>query len=134
MSLLRRLRGTSLLIRFGATSLVLTFVLGAVLASVLSTAIVIRAEQLKQFDSQAQAKKNIVRAVEAVAEKLGNTKAVCRKCYIHPAVIDAYLDRSLLDTLEQRADAAIAESDDLRPDELSVLKFLRKRLEKEKAA
>ena len=45
MSLLRRLRGTSLLIRFGATSLVLTFVVGAVLSSVLSTAIEDRARQ-----------------------------------------------------------------------------------------
>ena len=83
---------------------------------------------------QREAKKNIVQAIEAVAERLGNTKAVCRKCYIHPAIIDAYLDGSLLETLEQRADAAIAESDDLKPDELAVLKFLRKRLEKEKAA
>jgi DNA topoisomerase-1 len=33
-----------------------------------------------------------VRAVEQVAKELGNTKAVCRKCYIHPAVIDMYLD------------------------------------------
>ena len=45
---------------------------------------------------------------------LGNTKSVCRKCYIHPAIIDAYLDRSLLETLEQRADAALAEPDGLR--------------------
>jgi DNA topoisomerase I len=41
--------------------------------------------------SAADAKKNVVRAVEAVARRLGNTPAVCRKCYVHPAVIDAYL-------------------------------------------
>jgi DNA topoisomerase-1 len=40
--------------------------------------------------TQAEAKRNIVRAVEAVAERLGNTKAVCRKSYIHPAVFEAY--------------------------------------------
>jgi DNA topoisomerase I len=34
-------------------------------------------------------------AIERVARQLGNTKAVCRKCYIHPAVIDAYLDGRL---------------------------------------
>jgi DNA topoisomerase-1 len=42
-------------------------------------------------ESAAAGKKTIVRAVEEVARQLGNTKAVCRKCYIHPAVFDAYL-------------------------------------------
>ena len=46
-------------------------------------------------DSAALAKKNIVQAVEQVARRLGNTKAVCRKCYIHPAVLEAYLDGSM---------------------------------------
>jgi DNA topoisomerase-1 len=85
-------------------------------------------------ESATEAKKNLVQAIEAVAGLLGNTKSVCRKCYIHPAVIDAYLDRSLLDTLEQRADAALAEAEGLRPEEQAVLRFLRKRLEKERAA
>jgi DNA topoisomerase-1 len=40
--------------------------------------------------SQSEAKRSIVRAVESVASRLGNTKAVCRKCYIHPIVFDAY--------------------------------------------
>ena len=43
----------------------------------------------ERCDSDAEAKRNIVEAVEAVAKRLGNTKAVCRKCYIHPAVFDA---------------------------------------------
>jgi DNA topoisomerase-1 len=37
------------------------------------------------------AKKNIVRAIETVAARLGNTASVCRKCYIHPLVFDAYM-------------------------------------------
>jgi len=45
---------------------------------------------MKPFTSQRQLKANVVRAIEAVAEELGNTKAVCRKCYIHPAVLKAY--------------------------------------------
>ena len=40
-------------------------------------------------------KKGLSQAVEQVARQLGNTKAVCRKCYIHPAVIEAHLDGSL---------------------------------------
>ena len=45
--------------------------------------------------AQATAKKNVVQAVESVAKLLGNTPAICRKCYIHPAVFDGYLDGSL---------------------------------------
>ena len=44
-----------------------------------------------RVSSVAQAKRNIVRAVETVARQLGNTKTVCRKSYIHPAVFEAYL-------------------------------------------
>jgi DNA topoisomerase I len=43
------------------------------------------------FASQAQAKRNIVRAVEAVARRLGNTRSVCRKSYIHPAIFETYV-------------------------------------------
>jgi DNA topoisomerase-1 len=43
------------------------------------------------FDSESQAKKNVVRAIESVAEQLGNTPSVCRKCYVHPAVLESYL-------------------------------------------
>jgi DNA topoisomerase-1 len=42
--------------------------------------------------SETEGKRNIVRAVESVAKRLGNTKAVSRKCYIHPTVFDAYVD------------------------------------------
>jgi DNA topoisomerase-1 len=42
--------------------------------------------------SQTDAKRNIVKAVESVAKRLGNTKAVSRKCYIHPTIFDAYVD------------------------------------------
>ena len=49
--------------------------------------------------SQTAAKRVISQAVTAVAERLGNTKAVCRKAYIHPAVIAAYLEQTLSDVL-----------------------------------
>jgi DNA topoisomerase I len=45
-----------------------------------------------RFSSIAEAKRNIIQAVTVVAKQLGNTKAVCRKSYIHPAIFDAYLD------------------------------------------
>jgi DNA topoisomerase IB len=59
-------------------------------------------QEYEKFDSEAQGKKNVVRAIEAVAEKLGNTPSICRKCYVHPAVIESYLDGSMLDALRQR--------------------------------
>ena len=47
------------------------------------------------FHTQRQAQRNIKQAIEVVAEKLGNTVAVCRKCYIHPFIVDAYLQKKL---------------------------------------
>jgi DNA topoisomerase-1 len=58
--------------------------------------------EFNAFDSPAHAKRNIVRGVESVADRLGNTKAVCRKCYIHPAIINGYTDGSLLRVLSRR--------------------------------
>ena len=54
----------------------------------------------------------MVRAVESVAKRLGNTPAICRKCYIHPAVFEGYLDGSLAEGLKQRADALLDEHDE----------------------
>jgi DNA topoisomerase-1 len=81
------------------------------------------------FDSEAHAKRNIVRAIESVAEKLGNTPTICRQCYVHPLVFDSYLDGTLLETLKQRAEAELSEAlGELRPEEAAVLAFLQQRL------
>lgn len=48
-----------------------------------------------EFTSKAHATRNVAAAIESVAKLLGNTKAVCRKCYVHPAVIDAYMEGRL---------------------------------------
>jgi len=50
--------------------------------------------------SATQAKKNVAKAIETVARQLGNTKTVCRKCYIHPAIVDSYMNGSLLGALK----------------------------------
>ena len=52
--------------------------------------------------SQCATKNGLSQAIERVARQLGNTKAVCRKCYIHPAVIDAYVDGSLAKAMTSR--------------------------------
>jgi DNA topoisomerase-1 len=91
-------------------------------------------EEFEKFDSKAQRKRNIVRAIERVAERLGNTPSVCKKCYVHPLILDSYLDGTMLDTLKQRAQTVIKESlDQLRPEEAAVLGLLQQRLTKEVA-
>jgi DNA topoisomerase-1 len=45
--------------------------------------------------TQTAIKRGLVKIVETVAEQLGNTVAVCRKCYIHPRVLEAYSDAAL---------------------------------------
>ena len=90
--------------------------------------------EFEQFDSAAQAKKNIVRAIEAVAEKLGNTPSICRKCYVHPAVIDAYMDGAMLEGLRARAEQELSEDlHELPPEEAAVMALLQQRLQLETA-
>lgn len=85
--------------------------------------------EFEKFDTKAQAKKNLVAAIETVAKKLGNTPAVCRKCYVHPEVLDSYLEGSLVETLRQRAEMAIAKSlHGLSSEEAAVLELLQQRL------
>ena len=95
---------------------------------------VLAAQLLREFEaheSDGEAKKNILRAVEMVAKRLGNTKAVCRKCYIHPAIFDAYLDGSMLETIEQRARKVSRAVDRLTEGESVVLTLLQRRLARE---
>ena len=92
-------------------------------------------QEFEKFDSQAQAKKNVVRAIERVAERLGNTPTVCRKCYVHPAVLNSYLDGTMIESLRQEADREIEESlGDLKPEEAAVMGLLRNRLAREEEA
>jgi len=81
--------------------------------------------------TKAEARKNVLHAVEKVAGRLGNTVAVCRKCYVHPVVFDAYLDGTLAGTLRQRLDheARVGE-DRLRPEEMAVLALLHHHLDR----
>ncbi len=89
-------------------------------------------QEFESFDSQARAKKNVVAAIESVAEKLGNTKAVCRKCCIHPALIESYLDGSTLEVLKGRAERKLSRNlSSLRPEEAAVIALLRGRLQRE---
>ena len=88
--------------------------------------------EYEQFDSEAQAKRNVVQAIESVAKRLGNTPTVCRKCYVHPEVIASYLDGSMLEALRASAqDQLQHELHALEPEEAAVLALLQYRLRRE---
>jgi DNA topoisomerase-1 len=88
--------------------------------------------EFEDFDSQAAARRNITQAIERVAERLGNTKAICRKCYVHPAVIDAYLDHSLVETLKSRTEQELRGSlSKLPAEEAAVLTLLQQRMKRQ---
>ena len=85
--------------------------------------------KMQEVDSETVAKKNILTAIEAVARLLGNTVAICRKCYIHPAVPTSYLNGTLAQNLRARADSQIASHlHKLKPEEAAVLSLLRQEL------
>jgi DNA topoisomerase-1 len=90
------------------------------------TALAARAlKEFQDFDSQAAAKRRVTSAIEQVAKRLGNTKAVCRKCYVHPAVIQTFLDRRLVETLQDKAQRELRTSlHKLTPEEGAVLGLL----------
>jgi DNA topoisomerase-1 len=64
----------------------------------------------ERADSKGRHKRNIVRAVEVVAKQLGNTRAVCQKSYIHPAIVKAYEDGSLSKLIARQEGSSGAKS------------------------
>lgn len=83
--------------------------------------------EFEPFESETQAKKNIVQAIKTTSERLRNTPAICRKCYVHPAVLDSYLAGDLLKaehTVERSGEANAL--DGLRSGEAAVLALLRR--------
>jgi DNA topoisomerase I len=87
-------------------------------------------QEFQSVDTQAAAKRNVTQAIERVAAKLGNTPAICRKCYVHPEVIGCYLDGSLVDLLKEKVAGKLRDDlDGLDAAEAAVLVFLQKRLE-----
>ena len=92
----------------------------------------IAAESLREVGpapTKREAERNVLRAIDHTAERLGNTRAVCRKYYIHPALLDAYLDGDVLPALpnpvwqERRPHGPT-----LRRHESEVLAFLKARV------
>jgi DNA topoisomerase I len=79
-------------------------------------------------ETQSQVKKNIVEAIKKVAERLGNTPAVCRKCYVHPTVLETYMTGELVKTLEAAEKKMKASQHSLRDEEVQLMFLLERRL------
>ena len=101
-------------------------------AGTVLTAMALKTQE--KFETKKQAKANVTTAIRAVATILGNTPPVCRKCYVHPAILENYLDGNSIEALKQRTEEALQKEDvDLRSSEAAVLKFLNARLAKKAA-
>ena len=88
-----------------------------------------QAIRTEEADASAPTKAELTRVVEDVAKRLGNTPAVCRKCYIHPQIIDSYLDGTLAEILSKEASRALESNRrSMDHDEKLVLSVLRRRL------
>ncbi len=75
-------------------------------------------------ETKKQAKANIKHAISAVAEILGNTPAVCRRCYIHPTILEAYLNGNSVNGFKPRSQEFERRGVDLASAQAAVLKFL----------
>jgi DNA topoisomerase I len=78
-------------------------------------------QKMGPADSASAAKKNVSFAIETVARQMGNTPSVCRKCYVHPAILDSYLEGSMLSMFENESPK---NSFELTPIEKAVLRML----------
>jgi DNA topoisomerase-1 len=78
--------------------------------------------------SKSESRRNIVRAIEQVAQRLGNTPSICKKCYVHPVILDAYPDGSLAAAFLHKNRTARPRLNSLRPEEAAVLALLQRHL------
>ena len=84
------------------------------------------------FASATEAKRNVVAAIKSVAERLGNTPSVCRKCYVHPVVLESYLGGMSVEAAKRKLEEEIEEhTTALRAEEVALVELLESRRELE---
>jgi DNA topoisomerase I len=89
-------------------------------------------QEFGEIDSAAAAKRNLRQAIERVAGRLGNTATICRKCYVHPEIIDGYLSGDFMKNVKRAIDAELSEKlPGLKPEEAAVLALLNGRFKQE---
>lgn len=94
------------------------------------TVFALSALSAREFETQTEARRHIVDIIKDVARRLGNTPAVCRKCYVHPAVLSAYEAGELRLALRSAGEAgtAVSSTRGLKRDEANLHAFLKKAL------
>jgi DNA topoisomerase-1 len=87
--------------------------------------------EFEAFDTKAAQKKNLRDAIERVSSRLGNTPTICRKCYIHPEVLNAYVEGQLLLEIKEEVEGELrSDLSQLKPEEAAVLAMLEARLKR----
>ena len=84
--------------------------------------------EFEAVDFASAAKRNVRRAIESVANRLGNTPTICRKCYVHPEIFNGYLDGDLLTLLTRKIQGELSELRELSAAEAATLALLHRRL------
>ncbi len=88
--------------------------------------------EIEAVDTETAAKRSVRAAIEQVAMQLGNTPTICRKCYVHPTVIDTYMAGELARTIGKRAALELRKGlAHFRPEEAAVLALLQARLRRD---
>jgi DNA topoisomerase-1 len=88
--------------------------------------------EIGECKSDSQAKKNIVAAIKQTSQRLGNRPATCRNYYVHPALVDAYMDGELVRAMAQPPEKPSTESaGGLRPEEVCVMQLIQRHERKE---
>jgi DNA topoisomerase I len=96
-------------------------------AGTVLTAMALNAQE--KFATKKEAKSNLKNAIAAASKLLRNTPTICRKCYVHPAIVESYLNGDLIEGLQTKLDGA-EEIPDFSDDERAVLNFLNRQARK----
>ncbi|HTF16584.1 MAG TPA: hypothetical protein VK658_00855 [Chryseolinea sp.] len=85
-------------------------------------------KSIGQAATQSEIRKNVMQALDEVSAKLGNTRTICKKYYVHPEIIRMYEEQNLQKYLDQldTAENSDAENDDLTQDEKVLMKILKR--------
>jgi len=88
----------------------------------------------EQSSTKKETKENLVSAIKAVSARLGNTPSVCRKAYIHPAIIDEYMEAGTLRMMERRVAKTLRHAHALDADEEHVLSYIEQLTSRDQSA
>jgi DNA topoisomerase-1 len=92
----------------------------------------VKLAELGATEDTGQAEKNVLEAVDEVAQRLGNTRDIARASYISPRVIDHYMEGSVVEHhAEQLEEVIAAEQEDLTEAEKALLRLLKRKLRRE---